>query len=131
MMETERLIAEMRAAIPALRMAARSDVTIQRSDYAMVLWFLVSAADVLDATTADSHRLAVLTAMCEGAIKDAKEQCGGDGRGCEMMRSYYDTDERRWSKCDRCPMDALLPILHALSYQSSMNPRPSPAPYRK
>ena len=63
------------------------------------------------------QRLIKIMAVIKAArddITDARHQCGGDGEGCETYRKYYDSKERRWSKCSHCPMGALVGTIEAL-----------------
>lgn len=48
-------------------------------------------------------------------LESARAGCGGDGLGCEAFRPYYDSPERRYQKCGRCPMDALFHVRQLLS----------------
>ena len=48
------------------------------------------------------------------AVADAREICGGDGQGCKEMRPYYQSVQRRWHKCGRCPMDVVSELATAL-----------------
>ncbi len=48
-----------------------------------------------------------LTIAVFADLENAKAMCGGDGKGCEAFRAYYDSDERRYQKCGQCFMEAL------------------------
>lgn len=50
-------------------------------------------------------RIEVLLLSIEMEYADAKTQCGGDGKGCETYRKYYNLPQRRWHKCASCPME--------------------------
>ncbi len=62
---------------------------------------------VLAAYDAGKQSRDALLAAVKEDIADAKAVCGGDGKGCEAFRDYYDNDERRYRKCGQCPMEAL------------------------
>lgn len=75
-----------------------------------------SAVQVLDEIVQLRARVAELEGAISKDISDAQIVCGGDGMGCPAFRKYYEANhERRYAKCDRCPMNAVFNIRAALA----------------